>query len=72
MPRHGSPKRSQAAVEMQLEKYICRISIEEGKLGGARFSELPELEQLYKKIAKQLRIIAREMCEIANDKPLGC
>lgn len=66
MPRRGSPKRSHAAVEMQLEEYICRIDSEHSRLGGARFRELPELEQLYKEVAKQLRIIAREMCEIAN------
>ncbi len=68
MPRHGRPKRSKAAVKMQLEEYICRISIENSRLGGARFRELPELEQLYKETAKRLRIISREMCEIANDR----
>lgn len=68
MPRHGSPKRSGAAVKMRLEEYICRISSEDQRLGGARFRELPELERLYKEVAKELRAIAREMSEIANDR----
>lgn len=69
MPRHAHPKRSHSAVIMHLEKYICEISEQQDRLEGARFAELGYLETLYRSIAKNLRAIAKEMREVANDKP---
>lgn len=64
-----SPKRSHSAVIMHLENYVCEISEQQDRLEGSRFADLEYLETLYRSIAKNLRKIAKEMREVANDRP---